>query len=66
MRFDGQNAIWTGGSEGIGLPAAQRLAAEGASVVLVAHRSRLLREVAPRVGPRVSFVAVHVAEEQTA
>lgn len=42
-RFEGQTAIVTGGSSGIGLATAQRLATEGARVVLLARNEEKLR-----------------------
>ncbi len=38
-RFDGKVAIITGATSGIGMVAAQQLAAEGARVVLAARRA---------------------------
>lgn len=57
-RFDGQVAIVTGASRGIGLGVAQRLVDEGAKVVITARKSEALEQIAHDLGPdRVQFVA---------
>lgn len=45
----GKRILLTGGSSGIGAVAAQKLAATGASVIVVARRERLLAEVVARI-----------------
>lgn len=45
----GKRILLTGASSGIGAVAAQKLAAEGASVILVARRESLLAEVVERI-----------------
>lgn len=47
-RFEGKVALVTGAGSGIGAATAERLAAEGASVVLMGRRESALREVAAR------------------
>ncbi|MGZ8802557.1 MAG: SDR family NAD(P)-dependent oxidoreductase [Mycobacterium sp.] len=47
--LQGKRILLTGGSSGIGAVAAEKLAAEGASVILVARRERLLGEVVERI-----------------
>jgi meso-butanediol dehydrogenase / (S,S)-butanediol dehydrogenase / diacetyl reductase len=68
-RFAGRVAIVTGGSQGIGLAVAQRLAAEGASVALVARdRDRLeraVRDVRESGGEAVGLVADVADETET-
>jgi NAD(P)-dependent dehydrogenase (short-subunit alcohol dehydrogenase family) len=77
-RFVGKTALVTGGSSGIGLAAATRLVAEGASVVILARdQARIgeavlaLREVAAITGdvlgiepPRVEGASVDVMDEE--
>jgi NAD(P)-dependent dehydrogenase (short-subunit alcohol dehydrogenase family) len=70
-RFDGRAAIVTGASSGIGRAVAQRLAAEGASLCLVAapFDDAPLQEVASALrqgGADVVAVAADVGEEATA
>jgi len=72
-RFDGRRALITGASRGIGAGVAQRLAAEGADVALVARtlesRNELpgsLRETAAlcqRFGVRVATIVADLADE---
>lgn len=66
MRFREKTAIVTAGSDGIGYAVAETLATEGATLVLVARRSDVLRREASKLGPRVGYVVGDVAEEETA
>ncbi len=49
-RFDGQVAIVTGASRGIGLGIAERLVADGAKVVITARKEEALAEAAASLG----------------
>lgn len=63
-RLDGNVAIITGASSGIGLAMAERFVEEGALVVLAARRAALGADIVARLGAdRASFVATDVAEE---
>jgi len=50
MRFEGKNAVVTGGARGIGAATAQRLASEGARVVVADFDEATAQETAVRVG----------------
>jgi 3-oxoacyl-[acyl-carrier protein] reductase len=63
LGIEGKVAIVTGGSEGIGLATAQRLAHEGAFVVIAARRQAILERAAERIvaaGGRALAVAADV------
>ena len=67
MRFQGQNFIVTGGSSGIGLATAQRLAAEGAQVALLARDEAKLNAAAASLsGAGHVALACDAAEEDAA
>jgi NAD(P)-dependent dehydrogenase (short-subunit alcohol dehydrogenase family) len=57
QRFEDRVALITGGSRGIGLAIAQRLVAEGASVVITGRRQESLDIAVAELGRRASAVA---------
>lgn len=61
-RFEGQVAVVTGASRGIGLATATMLARGGAKVVLVARRIATLESVAKAIGPHAFPVPCDVAD----
>jgi citronellol/citronellal dehydrogenase len=72
-RFEGQRAVVTGASRGIGAGIAQRLAAEGADVVLVARTVeqsdqtpglRRTQTICENYGTRIGIVVADLADEQ--
>ncbi|MDY6948222.1 MAG: SDR family NAD(P)-dependent oxidoreductase [Pseudomonadota bacterium] len=67
MRFTGKIAVVTGGSQGIGARIAQRLAAEGAAVAVIASSDRAKAEaVAARIVADGGRAAGHAADVRNA
>ncbi len=62
----GRTAIITGGSRGIGLATAQRLAGAGANVVLTSRKQDSAEAAAAQVGPDAVGVAAHAVDEDAA
>lgn len=59
-RFEGKVIVVTGGSDGIGLAAAQAFALEGGQVYICARRKERLDEVLAALGPSVTAVQCDV------
>jgi NAD(P)-dependent dehydrogenase (short-subunit alcohol dehydrogenase family) len=64
--LSGRTAIITGASRGIGLAIAQRLAADGANVVLTARKQEGADAAAEQVGGNAIGVAAHAVDEDAA
>jgi NAD(P)-dependent dehydrogenase (short-subunit alcohol dehydrogenase family) len=64
--LSGRAAIITGGSRGIGLAIAQRLAAAGANVVLTSRKQESADAAAEQVGGNALGVATHAVDEEAA
>ena len=64
--LSGRTAIITGASRGIGLAIAQRLAADGANVVLTARKQESADAAAEQVGGNAIGVAAHAVDEDAA
>jgi hypothetical protein len=64
--LSGRTAIITGASRGIGLAIAQRLAADGANVVLTARKQESADAAAEQVDGSAIGVAAHAADEDAA
>ncbi|MEU4518947.1 SDR family NAD(P)-dependent oxidoreductase [Amycolatopsis sp. NPDC024027] len=60
--LEGKTALVTGGSAGIGLASAVRLAAEGAHVFITGRRKTELVAAAERIGSGVTAVAGDVSD----
>ncbi|WP_046212519.1 SDR family NAD(P)-dependent oxidoreductase [Paenibacillus wulumuqiensis] len=61
---DQLNVVITGASSGTGLGLAQRLAAEGASVVIAARRTHLLKQMEQQYAPKMIAVTADVSREE--
>jgi 3-oxoacyl-[acyl-carrier protein] reductase len=67
MRFDGKIAVVTGGSQGIGARVAERLAAEGAAVAVIASTDKAKADaVAKRIVAGGGRAAGHAADVRSA
>jgi NAD(P)-dependent dehydrogenase (short-subunit alcohol dehydrogenase family) len=64
--LSGRTAIITGASRGIGLAIAQRLASDGANVVLTSRKQESADEAAEQVGGNAIGVAAHAVDEDAA
>jgi NAD(P)-dependent dehydrogenase (short-subunit alcohol dehydrogenase family) len=65
-KFNGRTAIITGGSRGIGLAIAQRLAEGGANIVLTSRKQDAADAAAQQVGGNAVGVAAHAVDEDAA
>jgi len=63
-RFTGRTALVTGASRGIGFAIAQRIVAEGGSVVLTARKQDELDAAVAELGPNASAVAGHADDPE--
>ena len=66
MSLQNRVALVTGASRGIGLAIAQRLAADGANVVLTSRKQESADEAAEQVGGNAIGVAAHAVDEDAA
>jgi NAD(P)-dependent dehydrogenase (short-subunit alcohol dehydrogenase family) len=58
QRVEGKNAVVTGGTTGIGYSTAERLVAEGATVLITGQNAERVRQAAAKLGNRASGVVV--------
>jgi NADP-dependent 3-hydroxy acid dehydrogenase YdfG len=65
LPLTGRHAVVTGAASGIGAAVAERLAADGATVALVARRQDRLDDLAGKLGPRAFGVALDVTSQDS-
>ncbi len=63
MDFTGQHVVITGASSGIGRAAANRIAAAGAKLTLIARRAEMLKEACRELGPNAKWAAADVGDK---
>ena len=63
MDFTGRHVVITGASAGIGRATAERIAAAGGAVTLIARRADLLAEIAAGLGPLAGYAVADVGEK---
>jgi len=63
LDFTGQHVVITGGSSGIGLATAQRIAAAGGTVTLIARRADVLASETARIGPSAIGIAADAGDK---
>ncbi len=63
MNFTGQHVVITGGSSGIGLATARRVAALGGTVTLIARRAGVLEEVSAQIGANARWIAADAGDQ---
>jgi NAD(P)-dependent dehydrogenase (short-subunit alcohol dehydrogenase family) len=61
MQLEGKTAVVTGGTTGIGLAGARRLAAEGAHVYVTGRRKTQLDEAVDQIGPNATGIQADVS-----
>jgi NAD(P)-dependent dehydrogenase (short-subunit alcohol dehydrogenase family) len=62
MRFDGKNALVTGGAHGIGAATCRRLVAEGATIVVADIDGESAARLAAELGPAATGYGLDVAD----
>lgn len=63
MNFTGQHVVVTGASSGIGLATAERIAALGGTVTLIARRGDVLAQACERIGERAGYFAADAGDK---
>ncbi|HEB88551.1 MAG TPA: SDR family oxidoreductase [Deltaproteobacteria bacterium] len=66
IRLDGQVALVTGGSRGIGKAIARTLAEAGAQVMITSRKAEACEAAAREIGPNAHFEAGHIGRDEDA